>query len=517
MDARQQPVECASGHRGVRHTGAGQRWPRRSGGSLVAAKVASTLAVITAIAAVGNAIRPDIAFAAGYRTQYFLVTASTPEYAKEVAEAAERLRKELAIEWLGRELPPWRDSCPIEVLNDSGAGGVTQFYFDRGQPYGWSMRIQGTRERVLDSVLPHEVTHMVFATHFGRPLPRWADEGACTTTEHISERQKQERLLNTFLQTNRGIPFNAMFAMTEYPSDVLPLYAQGYSLSRFLIALEGRRSFIQFVGEGLADRRWAAAVKRNYGFADLSDLQQQWNRWVAQGGHPELATRFRSSSAATTQVASVNANARGRSRNSPLAATAATNSANPSVQPSAASFVIPPATMISAGQTASRQSPANQLAASQLAANQLASNQMASNQMAASQIVGDRIASVAPTAPLVPVTYADDDLPTSRDAEPSSAAESPTAALAAEPRVNRGESNVKVAFTPLAPLSATAAASRTVADDPYAKTRIEYLREHPEEAARDPRRSKPVRQVPGSAEPKLILEWSKQPSATVFR
>lgn len=448
MDARQQPVVCAAGHR-------------------VAKSHAARLAFIAAVAAVviaGSAT----AFAAGYRTQYFIVTASTPEYAKEVAEAAERLRKELAIEWLGRELPPWRDSCPIEVLNDKGAGGVTQFYFDRGQPYGWSMRIQGTRERVLDSVLPHEITHMVFATHFGCPLPRWADEGACTTTEHISERQKQERLLNSFLQTNRGIPFNAMFAMTEYPSDVLPLYAQGYSLSRFLISLEGRQRFIQFVGEGLADRRWAAAVKRSYGFADLSDLQTQWNRWVAQGGHPEFASRFRGGATATSQVATTNAAVRSR------------------------------------GTTSPPQPPAKLAAASS-------------------------IARVVPAAPLVPVTYSNSDIPRQQLAI---SVAGPTSAGVAETRVpalNAADSGadepgqgVRVGFTPLSPIPAVPATrpntdASVAADDPYATTRNAYLREHPEEASRDPQRSKPVRQIAGNASPKVLLEWSRQPTPTTWR
>lgn len=485
----------------------------------VTRSVFALVAVILATTAV-NATRPNPASAAGYRTQYFIVTASTPEYAKEVAEAAERLRKELAIDWLGRELPPWRDSCPIEVVNDSGAGGVTQFYFDRGQPYGWSMRIQGTRERVLDSVLPHEVTHMVFATHFGRPLPRWADEGACTTTEHVSERQKQERLLNTFLQSNRGIPFNAMFAMTEYPGDVLPLYAQGYSLTRFLISLEGRRRFIQFVGEGLNDRRWAAAVKRNYGFADLSELQQQWNRWVAKGGHPQLAERFRSSSAGVAQSVAANSRVVGPTR-VPPPAPAAPAAAPP---PAVALAVAVPAAATAAAAASSTAAPASGTPSTVAPSTGLpagvvpaaATSPVGAMPLAVSSLpdaslplttVGARIASVPPTAPLVPVTYS-----TNPD---------------------DGGTTQKVGFTPLSPATARNAISGTVpstasslpstevqsasSEDPYAKIRGEYLRENPEEAARDPRLSKPVRQVSSNGSPKLILEWSRQPSSTVIR
>jgi hypothetical protein len=145
------------------------------------------------------------------------------------------------------------------------------------------MSIQGSPERILDSVLPHEITHTIFATHFGRPLPRWADEGACTTVEHVSERQRQHSFLLQFLTTGRGIAFRRMFAMKEYPRDILPLYAQGYSLARYLIAQGGRRKFIQYLGDGMRSEDWAAATRRHYGFADLHDLQVSWNDWVRQG------------------------------------------------------------------------------------------------------------------------------------------------------------------------------------------------------------------------------------------
>ena len=106
------------------------------------------------------------------------------------------------IEWLGKPLPPWGQPCPItvQVGRKLGAGGATSFVFDRGEVFGWQMTIQGSLERILDSVLPHEVTHTIFASHFRQPLPRWADEGACTTVEHVSERTKQQQMLIQFLQ-----------------------------------------------------------------------------------------------------------------------------------------------------------------------------------------------------------------------------------------------------------------------------------------------------------------------------
>ena len=222
---------------------------------------------------------------ANYRTEHFLVTAPTAGLAKEIGDVAEAYRRDLAQEWLGQPLGPWRDICPIvaQVHPGMGAGGATSFMFQNNQPFGWQMSVQGSRERILDSVLPHEITHTVFATYFGRPLPRWADEGACTTVEHESERSKQERLLYEFLTTDRGIAFNRMFAMTEYPSDIIPLYSQGYSLARYLIAQGGKQKFLAYLRDGMNSNNWTAATGQHYGYQNLSELQLTWLDWVRSG------------------------------------------------------------------------------------------------------------------------------------------------------------------------------------------------------------------------------------------
>ena len=226
--------------------------------------------------------------AAGYRTANFTVDAPTPRLAKEIGDSAERWRAQLSQEWLGKTLPNWSKPCPIKakVASSLGAGGATSFVFDRGQVFGWRMTIQGSRERILDSVLPHEVTHTIFASHFRRPLPRWADEGACTTVEHRSEVAKQENMLIEFLQTRRGIPFSHMFGMTEYPNDVLPLYAQGHSLSKFLIDQRGKREFLEFLADGMEGGDWQGALNKRYGYRDLLVLQNSWMDWIRQGRPP---------------------------------------------------------------------------------------------------------------------------------------------------------------------------------------------------------------------------------------
>jgi hypothetical protein len=225
------------------------------------------------------------AVAAGHRTANFVVEAPTETLARRIGDAAEQYRHDLAIEWTGQPLPRWSRPCPIQaqVAPHLGAGGATSFVFDNGEVFNWTMTIQGSEQRILDSVLPHEITHTIFASHFRRPLPRWADEGACTTVEHPVERARQHRLLIEFLTTGRGIAFPKMFAMREYPADVLPLYSQGYSLARYLIERGGRHKYVSFVGDGLATDEWSGALAKHYGVGDVAQLQHQWLEWVKLG------------------------------------------------------------------------------------------------------------------------------------------------------------------------------------------------------------------------------------------
>jgi hypothetical protein len=223
--------------------------------------------------------------AADFRTQNFIVFAPSEALARSVGQAAEAYRHDLAEHWLGRTLPAWPQPCPIRVIaGNIPAQGVTTY--NPNPVSNFQMEVVGTPERILDSVLPHEVTHTILATHFGRPLPRWADEGICTTVEHASERQKHEEKLREFLRTRRGIAMNKLFLLTEYPSDVLPMYAQGYSVCQFLIAQRGPQNFVTFLGDYMARPSWTENVKRHYGYESLAELQEQWLLWVSVGNGP---------------------------------------------------------------------------------------------------------------------------------------------------------------------------------------------------------------------------------------
>ena len=234
-----------------------------------------------------------VSMGARQRSANFIVETPDPNFALQVSQAAEKYRHDLAIEWLGQAMPNWAQPClmTVQAGPQLGAGGATTFQFQNGEVFDWRMTIQGSQQRLLDSVLPHEITHMIFASRFRQPLPRWADEGGATTVEHASERNKYRQMLYQFLRTGHGIAFNQMFAMTDYPADIMPLYAQGYSLAEFLIQTGGRREYVEFLGDGLKSEDWPGAVQRHYGVKDLGALQNTWLAWVAQGS-PALKQRY---------------------------------------------------------------------------------------------------------------------------------------------------------------------------------------------------------------------------------
>jgi len=241
-----------------------------------------------------------VSMGASVRTANFIVETSDPNFARQVAQTAEKQRYDLAVSWLGKPMPNWSAPCRLTVRTgpNLGAGGATTFVFDRGEVFGWRMSIQGSRERVLDSVLPHEITHMVFASHFRRPLPRWADEGGATSVEHASERTRHRRMLIQFLRTGRGIPMNRLFAVRgDYPRDIMPFYAQSYSVADYLIQHGGRRKYIEFLDDALEGDDWSGALRRHYGIGGAGPLQQTWLAWVRQGS-PAIAPQPGSPAAA---------------------------------------------------------------------------------------------------------------------------------------------------------------------------------------------------------------------------
>ena len=117
---------------------------------------------------------------------------------------------------LGQEMRPWGKPCPVRVtVTPNGSGGATSFAFDNGRILDQQMHIEGSVERLLNSVLPHEITHTVFAYHFRQPVPRWADEGGSVLSEDDLERSRHDSMVRVILNSGRAIRLRTLFALRD--------------------------------------------------------------------------------------------------------------------------------------------------------------------------------------------------------------------------------------------------------------------------------------------------------------
>ncbi len=216
-------------------------------------------------------------------TDNFVVEAPNKELAKRFADAAEKYRREKAQEWLGYEMPRWPQRCPLVVkISPERTGGATTFTFGvdgnrRPAVMSQEMQIFGGFEQLFHSVLPHEVTHTVLAHHFGQAVPRWADEGGSVLSENDEERFTHDVRCREILNQGRGIPLRVLLTLKEYPRDMIVLYAQGYSLTQFLVDQGGRKKFLKFIATGMQsdNRNWENAVQM-YGFDSVDAMQDAW-------------------------------------------------------------------------------------------------------------------------------------------------------------------------------------------------------------------------------------------------
>jgi len=269
-----------------------------------------TLRRLLALFALALLLAPGSARAATFTTPNFTVSAPDEALARRFGEMAEYYRKEKALEWLGQEMPQWPERCPLRVrIGENGAGGATTFSFSsengRGYVASQSMEIHGPVRQLLNSVLPHEITHTVFAFHFGRPVPRWADEGGSVLSENDEERTNHDIRCREILNQGKAFRLGVLFRMTEYPRDMIVLYAEGYSVAAYLVergggGREGRRKLLQFLGEGMkgstershgSPESWNLAAQRVFNIENTDALEAQWIENLKNPNAARIAAR----------------------------------------------------------------------------------------------------------------------------------------------------------------------------------------------------------------------------------
>jgi hypothetical protein len=213
--------------------------------------------------------------------QNFIVENLSPNHAKPYLEAAERDRNDIAVFWTGKPLRGnWFKPCHMKIrVGNSGNGGTTSFQFNRGQVYGWRMTVQGTKQQLLESIIPHEVHHTVMASLCRRKLPRWLDEGSAIVFESRSEHQQQRELARQLVD-GEGNVFQLFDHVGDYPDNmqhVVAMYSTGFTFVEWMLERGGRERLYAFIKDTLPPSR---KFQRHYGMA-VSEARKDWRRWSA--------------------------------------------------------------------------------------------------------------------------------------------------------------------------------------------------------------------------------------------
>lgn len=238
-------------------------------------------------------------------TTHFRIFHNQPkEFVEKAAQSAEKTRQAMYRKWFGTEGPSWTPKCDLVLHATAGdysrITGVpaTSPGHSRIESDPSGQRIVQRRmdmhcdsHGMLETVLPHETTHVVLAGMFDHyQVPRWADEGMAVLTEPMEKIEQHRRNLFKAQRDNQLFAVRELLVLADYPSAkrISAFYAQSVFLVEFLSQQKGPIAFSEFLRDGLRGG-YETALRRHYGWS-VADLETRWNQYL-QGESQRLASR----------------------------------------------------------------------------------------------------------------------------------------------------------------------------------------------------------------------------------
>jgi hypothetical protein len=246
------------------------------------------------LAAILAALLPATVHAYGYAfSENFIV--STPdsvsrttdqELAKQVLHRAEAFRREIALQWLGAELPKGAGQTSISVVLSASEDSGLTWAKDRPDRTLHSVYLRTSTENAVACTLHHEIVHVVLATFAPYPnrLPSWLEEGIASRYDDDTRRAAREQMRRTWVRSGQ-IP--RLAELLENP-DILSVdesaYASATSLVSFLLTKGNERTLLRFAADGQR-YGWEAALRAHYRINGHAELQTQWQAWLVRNFH----------------------------------------------------------------------------------------------------------------------------------------------------------------------------------------------------------------------------------------
>ena len=136
----------------------------------------------------------------------------------------------------------------------------------------------------FDSLLPHEMTHIIFREFIGERtlLPLWIDEGVASSQEKSS--------LNTRMQIAKDLVAKGQYVSLDKLSGLgyaeansishSVFYSEAASVIVFLIRTQGKDRFLDFSRRLRDGVDWRSALLKAYNFSSLQDLENAWKEFM---------------------------------------------------------------------------------------------------------------------------------------------------------------------------------------------------------------------------------------------
>jgi hypothetical protein len=253
--------------------------------------------------------------------EWWTVTVYSSAVGRVLAGEAEFQRQAIARRWLGGELsgdkrrplhvvvirsddpvpPPPTGSLIVLYRRGGPVESSSELTFAGGRLTRPWIHLAGPLEDVLENDLPREMTHVVLAAHFGKPLPRWAADGAARLAESAASQAKYDVCCRAMLTDGTAFHRSWMFKCHGDTGNRYHIVAESHSVTRFLLTRKAvlktpvtgdvphlaelfrnparpEAAFLAFAQLG-AEGDWDKAAKVVYGFDGVAALENAWIGW----------------------------------------------------------------------------------------------------------------------------------------------------------------------------------------------------------------------------------------------
>ena len=229
-----------------------------------------------------------------YKQQHFIVyyKDAPQDFIKSVEEAAENYYHEIAsnLGFTRYDSWTWDDRAKIYIYDDSDD------YVKSSKQAQWSHGVASPQDKVIrtfpaahgffDSILPHELGHIIFREFVGFQVqvPLWFEEGVAMYQEKAKRWGANQEVLKA-MQKGNFIPLNELTLMGlggGTDTDTVNLfYAEAASVVYYMITELGEYRFVQFCRKLKETNSFEFALRDVYvRFKDFNDLNRAWMEYI---------------------------------------------------------------------------------------------------------------------------------------------------------------------------------------------------------------------------------------------